>query len=646
MRILSFNATGQWCEAVSRSGQIGWVPEAYITSVNVDQHKWFHGSISRSEAEQLLSSGINGSYLVRESESSPGQKTISLRYDGRVYHYHIKMDNGGGGGSGNSGDSGNGGTPTRRYFVRPECKFATIAELVHHHGTQQDGLITMLLYPATKKGGSGQQWTAGAAEPDEWELSRTDIVMKQKLGGGQYGDVYEAKWKKFTVAVKTLKEDTMAVKDFLEEACIMKDLRHPNLVQLIGVCTLEPPFYIVTEFMPYGNLLEYLRNADRETLSALVLLYFATQIASAMSYLEARLFIHRDLAARNCLVGADYLVKVADFGLARGMRALGEDTYTARAGAKFPIKWTAPEGLAYNLFTTKSDVWAFGVLLWEIATYGMAPYPGIELSEVYHKLENGYRMQCPDNCPPPIYELMQRCWAWEDTKRPTFEYLYASLLEMYHSCSNGWTEALDGGSPSMLNSGGGFEQSNNNNNNNNDSPTAGSGHSGHSGFGSGTTGSGATGFSNANNGNGGGGGGGATGGSSGGNVPYKKMSGSSPNIAAHLSMAAAAASATPSEDCDMTTTATTNGGQWPVSFSATTATQNGGQKSSKNSVAMRRNGGGGGGNGSSNAMTAAESNRIMQSHLLSKLKQAPTPPKRTSSFRDSTYQDKQPGRTI
>ncbi|XP_054706918.1 tyrosine-protein kinase Abl-like [Uloborus diversus] len=415
VRVLSYNRTGEWCEAQSRNCQVGWVPSNYITPVNsLEKHSWYHGPISRNAAEYLLSSGINGSFLVRESESSPGQRSISLRYEGRVYHYRISEDT----------DS--------KVFVTSECRFNTLAELVHHHSMHADGLITLLLYPAPKR--NKPTVFALSPEPDEWEIDRTDIVMKHKLGGGQYGDVYEAIWKRYnvTVAVKTLKEDTMALKDFLEEAAIMKEMKHPNLVQLLGVCTREPPFYIITEFMPCGNLLDYLRNANREEINAVVLMYMATQIASAMSYLESHSFIHRDLAARNCLVGENHLVKVADFGLARLMR---DDTYTAHAGAKFPIKWTAPEGLAYNKFSTKSDVWAFGILLWEIATYGMSPYPGVDLTDVYHMLESGYRMECPPGCPPRVYELMRQCWHWEPSERPTFKDIHLTLETMFQNSS-------------------------------------------------------------------------------------------------------------------------------------------------------------------------------------------------------------------
>lgn len=414
LRVLGYNHNGEWCEAQTKNGQ-GWVPSNYITPVNsLEKHSWYHGPVSRNAAEYLLSSGINGSFLVRESESSPGQRSISLRYEGRVYHYRI-----------NTASDG-------KLYVSSESRFSTLAELVHHHSTVQDGLITTLHYPAPKR----NKPTIYGVSPnyDKWEMERTDITMKHKLGGGQYGEVYEGVWKKYnlTVAVKTLKEDTMEVEEFLKEAAVMKEIKHPNLVQLLGVCTREPPFYIITEFMTHGNLLDYLRECNKEEVNAVVLLYMATQISSAMEYLEKKNFIHRDLAARNCLVGENHLVKVADFGLSRLMTG---DTYTAHAGAKFPIKWTAPESLAYNTFSIKSDVWAFGVLLWEIATYGMSPYPGIDLSQVYELLQRDYRMERPEGCPEKVYELMRDCWRWNPSERPSFAETHQAFETMFQESS-------------------------------------------------------------------------------------------------------------------------------------------------------------------------------------------------------------------
>lgn len=435
LNILSYNKTKEWCEVRNIITQkIGWVPSSYIKQFNqLDNFAWYHGKIERVKAEYLLSSGINGSFLVRESETCQNQLSISLRYEGRVYHYRINKD-----------ELPNG---LSLFYVSKESKFSTLAELIHHHSIEPDGLTTTLLYPAAKLKNKPQLYSFSPVDvlndgADKWELDRCEIQMRLKLGSGQYGDVYEGVWLRYNkiVAVKTLKEENMCLQEFLAEASIMKEMKHTNLVQLLGICTREPPYYIITEFMPNGNLLDYLRNANREELNFNVLLYFGLQVASAMSYLESKNFIHRDLAARNCLVGENHLVKVADFGLARLVNSSdkndGQSEYTAHIGAKFPIKWTAPEGLAYNKFSSKSDVWAFGILLWEIATYGKSPYQGVELANVYHLLDSGYRMECPDSCPSNFYELMRRCWQWEPINRPTFAEIYNDIENMFHETSS------------------------------------------------------------------------------------------------------------------------------------------------------------------------------------------------------------------
>lgn len=268
-----------------------------LAAIGLEMEKWYHGSIQRSYAEYLLNSGITGSFLVRESESHPGHLTISLRCGDRIYHYRINQDE------------------NNMYYVTESNKFSSVTELIHYHEKHADGLTCSLLYPAPKRDKTATMAVDIELDSmfDGWEIDPTDIVMKHKLGSGQYGVVYEAIWKPYglLVAVKTLKENVTVRDEFLEEARLMKSLRHPNLVQLLGVCTREPPYYIVTEFMCDGNLLDYLRTHSRMELTPPVLLHMATQVCRGMAYLEKHNFIHRDLAARNCLVGPQHVIKVA-----------------------------------------------------------------------------------------------------------------------------------------------------------------------------------------------------------------------------------------------------------------------------------------------------------------------------------------------
>ncbi|XP_073848449.1 tyrosine-protein kinase Src42A isoform X2 [Musca autumnalis] len=396
----------------------------------LNEKPWYFRKIKRIEAEKklLLPENEHGAFLIRDSESRHNDYSLSVRDGDTVKHYRIRqLDEGG-------------------FFIARRTTFRTLQELVEHYSKDSDGLCVNLCKPCVQTSQFAgifeieKPVTEGLSHRtrDQWEIDRTSLKFVRKLGSGQFGEVWEGLWNNTTsVAIKTLKSGTMDPKDFLAEAQIMKKLRHNKLIQLYAVCTVEEPIYIITELMKHGSLLEYLQGKGR-SLKMPVLIDMAAQIAAGMAYLESQNYIHRDLAARNVLVGDNNIVKIADFGLARLIK---EDEYEARVGARFPIKWTAPEAANYSKFSIKSDVWSFGILLTELVTYGRIPYPGMTNAEVLTQVEHGYRMPQPPNCDQRLYEIMLECWHKDPMRRPTFETLQWKLEDFYTSDQSDYKEA-------------------------------------------------------------------------------------------------------------------------------------------------------------------------------------------------------------
>ncbi|KAM7005684.1 ephrin type-A receptor 2-like isoform 2-T2 [Tautogolabrus adspersus] len=254
----------------------------------------------------------------------------------------------------------------------------------------------------------------------------SNVISKQKvIGVGEFGEVFRGVMKtpsrvEFAVAIKTLKPgySEKQRQDFLSEASIMGQFSHPNIIHLEGVVTKFKHLMIVTEYMENGALDTYLKGRDGE-IPTYQLSGMLRGIAAGMKYLSDMNYVHRDLAARNVLVNSNLECKVSDFGLSRVLEDDAEGTYTTRGG-KIPIRWTAPEAIAYRKFTSASDVWSFGIVMWEVMAFGERPYWDMSNHEVMKAINEAFRLPAPMDCPSAVYQLMLQCWQHDRSKRPRF----------------------------------------------------------------------------------------------------------------------------------------------------------------------------------------------------------------------------------
>ncbi|ESO07889.1 hypothetical protein HELRODRAFT_131255, partial [Helobdella robusta] len=294
---------------------------------------------------------------------------------------------------------------------------------------------------------------------ERWEVPRNKLILGERLGEGAFGIVTKGqitglKTKgtyarnidgPITVAVKMLKDDAtdLEMSDLVREMELMKMIgHHDNVLNLLGCCTQNGPLLVIVEYAAHGNLRDFLRRnrpvnntpnydvpvfryVNSNTLSYADLLWYALQVALGMDFLSNKMCIHRDLAARNVLVVERGLLKICDFGLTRNIP--NNDYYRKTTSGRLPIKWMAPEALFDMKYSTKSDVWSYGILLWEIFTFGGNPYPSVPIEQLFDLLRQGHRMEKPPYANKDIYDLMLSCWANDPFVRPSFSTIASSL---------------------------------------------------------------------------------------------------------------------------------------------------------------------------------------------------------------------------
>ncbi|KAM9100020.1 tyrosine-protein kinase SYK isoform X2 [Sarcophilus harrisii] len=477
----TWNLQGQALEQaiISQKPQL----EKLIATTAHEKMPWFHGKISRLESEQivLIGSKTNGKFLIRARDNN-GSYALCLLHEGKVLHYRIDKDK-----------TGKLSIPdgkkfdtlwqlVEHYSYKPDGLLRVLTVPCRKIGSENGNIDFGMSRPPLpsshpKSHPSNVNRAESSVELNPYVLQRTDALGAEidmqrealpmdtavyespyadpeeirpkevrldrallaleegELGSGNFGTVkrgrYRMKKGEKLVAVKILKNETNdpAIKDeLLREANVMQQLDNPYIVRMIGICEAES-WMLVMEMAELGPLNKYLqKNKHVKDKNIIELVH---QVSMGMKYLEENNFVHRDLAARNVLLVTQHYAKISDFGLSKALNA-DENYYKAQTHGKWPVKWYAPECINYYKFSSKSDVWSFGVLMWEAFSYGQKPYKGMKGSEVSAMLEKGERMECPTGCPSEIYDLMKLCWTYEIENRPAFSAVELRLRNYYY----------------------------------------------------------------------------------------------------------------------------------------------------------------------------------------------------------------------
>ncbi|XP_056455797.1 tyrosine-protein kinase BTK [Gadus chalcogrammus] len=407
-----------WWLARDKYGREGYIPNNYVVQAGnvLERYPWYCKNMNRSQAENLLKTeNKDGGFVVRDSRLKAGQYTVSLfskisgETAGSCRHYNICT------------------TSQGQFYLADKHFFSTIPELITYHQHNAAGMVSRLKIIVSNRAHAPS--TAGLGY-GMWEINPRHLTFIKELGNGQFGVVKYGKWQgQHDVAIKMIKEGSMSEEEFIEEAKIMMKLCHENLVQLYGVCTKQRPIYIVTEFLSNGCLLTYLKEGLKQHPTNIQLLEMCKDVAEGMAYLESNQYLHRDLAARNCLVDTNGTVKVTDFGLSRYVL---DDEYTSSEGSKFPVRWSPPEVLLYRKFSSKSDIWAYGILMWEIHTLGKLPYERLDNQAIVDQVSTGYRLYRPQLANERVYSIMKSCWPEKPEERPTFQELAVNVQDLLY----------------------------------------------------------------------------------------------------------------------------------------------------------------------------------------------------------------------
>ncbi|XP_076875760.1 tyrosine-protein kinase SYK isoform X2 [Brachyhypopomus gauderio] len=458
--------------------------EKLIATTAHEKMPWFHGTITRDDSEPRLLSPphTNGKFLIRQRDAN-GSFALCLLHNGQVMHYRIDKDK-----------TGKLSIPDGKKFDtlwqlvdHYSYKADGLLRVLTDPCPRMEGRPTLpsnhpvtfkLSIPSThassqaastnpyatrthasSHGASSKPngiqsdteampmdtevYESPYADPDELRSTTVDrknlILEDGELGSGNFGTVlkgiYKMRKNQKQVAVKILKNDdnNVDLKDeMLREAQVMQQLDNPYIVRMIGICETEN-LMLVMELAELGPLHKFLQKNRHISLKNITELVH--QVSMGMKYLEEHNFVHRDLAARNVLLVTQHYAKISDFGLSKALTE-DENYYKSEKYGKWPVKWYAPECMNFLKFSCKSDVWSFGVLMWEAFSYGQKPYKGMKGNEVIQMIEKGSRMESPPNCPPEIYDLMRKCWTYKPEERPGFLIVEHKLRDYYYDIAH------------------------------------------------------------------------------------------------------------------------------------------------------------------------------------------------------------------